>query len=187
MKSRLAIACLLVASSAIAAAGPKGRVVGRVAIPAPSPVIADAPWSVEITSSGGFTGMGSGNVRIDSDGKLAIGVFKPGRCEFIVPAGELAEIGDAVSSLRSDLWFASYVPADVRLRCCDLITLDVKVTRSETNRATGQAETGVYETSLLAHPTPLSIPKDLSDLVARLFYAADSTSFLQRYLPACKP
>ena len=107
-------------------------------------------WNIEITTTGGIAGNGSGTVTLSSDG-VAMITHGAQRCAYRVPPDELAAIDAAVRSAQPAQWEESYEVA----RCCDLIRTTVKLRR-------GRNE---YLTSSL---TGATFPSDLENLVARL-------------------
>jgi hypothetical protein len=67
------------------------------------------PWSVRLTTSGGFAGVGTGNISVDSDG--AYKYQPPGRpqpekkvCEGKLTPEQLRAISDAVRKTNPDGW-----------------------------------------------------------------------------------
>ena len=168
-------------------AGDRTRAVNRPFVFAAYATPADGPWRIEIVSTGGITGAGTGDLRIDSTGKITVGQFVPnGRtCEFFLTPGELSQLTALVKALQPDLWFASYVPADSRSRCCDLIFSKVIIERSETIGSSTKVETGRYDTQLVEPHVRPNTPRDLLALWNVLVEGPDDNSFKSRYLKEC--
>ena len=66
-------------------------------------------WSVQIKTSGGFIGIGRGNVLVTSDGKMTyVKAGRPGNsappCEAKLSIEEVRTIGDAVRQSKPDQW-----------------------------------------------------------------------------------
>lgn len=181
----IALALTLIAP--VVHADSRDRAVRRQTATAPPPAnrtVADGPWSVEIRTSGGISGGGVGDLKLSSDGHLAVGQFVQGGkvCDFQLPAGEMSELAAAVKQLRSDLWFTCYIPADPWAACCDMIYTTVIVTRPEIDPWSGRVFTFRYETQLQQELPAL--PHDLVDLWSRLSKGPES--YLSRYLPLCR-
>src|SRR5690349_3532577 len=74
----------------------------------PEPAAPKEPWSVRITTSGGFGGIGRGNLSLTSDGKFKY--EEPSRpevrkgCEGRWSGGQLESISDAVAKSQPDQW-----------------------------------------------------------------------------------
>jgi hypothetical protein len=105
------------------------------------------PWKLELVTSGGFTGKGTGSVTIDSD--RAILVTSPARaqCSFTASADELRRYESLLSAARPQAWSASYAPEN---RCCDRIDYDLTFTSVDRK----------YTTEWISAPRPM--PKDLT-------------------------
>src|SRR5438874_13682928 len=90
----------------------------------PHPVQLPADWKIEIATSGGFTGSGSGGLIVSADGTLVI-TFGNGpaakRCSYQLSAQELQALDAVVRSARPQWWMKSYSLANVSTHCCDLI------------------------------------------------------------------
>jgi len=66
-------------------------------------------WSVEIKTSGGFIGIGHGNIHVSSDGKMTYVKAAPSGkterpCEAKLSNTEVRAIGDAVRQSKPDQW-----------------------------------------------------------------------------------
>ena len=68
-----------------------------------------APWSVQLTTSGGFAGVGTGNISVDSNG--AFKYQPPGRplpekkgCEGKLTRQQFQPVSDAITKSKPDGW-----------------------------------------------------------------------------------
>lgn len=81
--------------------------VGSCAAPS-GPAPQKGPWSVQLNTSGGFVGIGRGNLTVNSDGKFKY--EEPSRpearkgCEGKWSGRQLESISDAVAKSQPDLW-----------------------------------------------------------------------------------
>lgn len=162
----LAIALLITVSSA---AETRRRAV--------RPAVQVGAWTIEITTSGGFTGSGTGGVTVSSEGKVGIlllGDKKP-RCTFDLDAPALESLNRLVTQATPFSWIESYVPALLNARCCDMVTTHMRLTRVEDGREV------VYETQWLnAGPAG---PFDLAQIISAV--SSDQASIRGRYTPLC--
>jgi hypothetical protein len=71
------------------------------------------PWRVEVTTTGGIAGRGTGDYAIDSDGKVAARLFNGRECTFTASASDLETI---LANARPSEWKESYLPENP---CCD--------------------------------------------------------------------
>ncbi len=174
------IALLLLAVATGLAAQTRQRVVGRGAAG-----VIDGPWSLEIVSTGGITGGGFGDIRITSDGKLVVGQFVPNgkTCELLLLQNELASLFQTVKALRASAWVSSYIPADTRAMCCDVIFLTVTLTRTEQDPGSSIKYLVTYRTQMISFAS--NIPGDLAGLRALLL--GDPDGYLTRYQHLCFP
>lgn len=92
----------------------------------------DAPWRIDVTTSGGFAGRGAGNYTLDSDGKLTV-TMNGRSCSYELTADELARWDRIVDAAKPDAWNESYAPED---RCCDRIEYKLTLDRAGAQRAT---------------------------------------------------
>lgn len=76
------------------------------------------PWKLELTTSGGFTGRGSGAITIDSAGAIHVQPAFGEGCDARATADELARFGTLVAKARPRKWRDSYMPEN---RCCDRV------------------------------------------------------------------
>ncbi|HYS53764.1 MAG TPA: hypothetical protein VER58_08410 [Thermoanaerobaculia bacterium] len=139
------------------------------------PVQLGPDWGIEITTSGGITGGGSGGLIVSSDGALIIAFgSNPSakRCTFQLTAVELQDLVTAVGNGRPRSWMECYSLADVGTHCCDLIRTNVTLS----------ARNGrdLYMTSWLTGTE--SLPQDLHRLIELLRGPAGLDS---RYRPLC--
>ena len=176
---------ILFAFVMIAVAGSLAAQTRQRVVPRGVAGVVDGPWSVELVSTGGFTGAGSGDIRISSDGKLVVGHFVQGgkTCDFLLPQGELASIEQTVRSLRAGTWVSSYIPADTRALCCDLIVVNLTLTRTEQDIGSTRPVLVTYKTQFISSAS--NLPGDLDGLRALL--AGNPDSYLTRYRRLCSP
>ncbi|HEX7155072.1 MAG TPA: hypothetical protein VF618_26590 [Thermoanaerobaculia bacterium] len=93
-------------------------VIFSTACAASQPAAPATPWRVELTTSGGITGRGTGNVTVHSDRKLELTNMAGKSCTFEATEEELATFTRLVGAARPDKWEASYAPEN---ECCDRI------------------------------------------------------------------
>lgn len=153
---------LLIASAAMAQT--RQRAV-RAAAPVP-------PWTVEITTSGGFGGGGFGSIAVASDGSMTVTSQAKKPCTYRLTPSELERIQGLVLSAKADYWVASYVPASGG--CCDLYFHHLKMTRREQYNATYNTDWAIDHAAM---------PADLKSLAQALVGYPDG--LLQKYLPIC--
>src|SRR5215470_6756881 len=89
----------------------------RASLP-PQPV---TDWKVDLSTSGGFTGAGSGNFVVTSDGMFVTSVGPDKQCPFHLTPEEVRAIDDAIRNSRPTVWSECHTLADQRTHCCDLI------------------------------------------------------------------
>jgi hypothetical protein len=170
---------------AISTEAGRTRVVNRPQLPVPAATAVDGEWSIEITTTGGIAGHGFGDMRADSSGKLAVANNLGGaKCDYTMTPAELAEVAALVKSVRADLWYSSYFPADQRAWCCDMFFVTVKLQRQERD-ALGQVTTATYTTQFINEQT-LPVARDLRGLVNQLWSGAEPASLLNKYLNSCR-
>ena len=138
-----------------------------VPLPAPySTPTLDGPWLVEITTTGGFGGSGAQrDVRVESNGTLTVGAIAAAgkQCRFQLTQEQLTEAFRVVLNARSELWFASYLPADGSLICCDRIFPAIRLERQERDPSSGISQRR-YLTQLMPELHQPNIPVDLLGL-----------------------
>jgi hypothetical protein len=138
-------------------------------VPPPAPFSTptiDGPWLIEITTSGGFGGSGAQrDVRVDSNGTLTVGAIAAHgkQCQFSLTPEQTQEAFRVVLNARADLWFASYLPANDALRCCDQFYTDVHMERQERDRD-GHLSQRRYLTELMPQLNQPNLPVDLLGL-----------------------
>ena len=126
------------------------------------------PWRIEVTSAGGFTGRGTGNWSIGSDGKIAVTSAGGKSCTFEATAGELARFETLLANARPETWKASYAPED---RCCDRIEYTLTVDQGGVQRKTEWID------------DPLPMPRDLLAIVDAII--GDAPSLRMTYADKC--
>jgi len=141
-----------------------------------SPAQLPADWKIEIATSGGFTGSGSGGLTVSANGTV-ITLLGNGaaakRCSFQLSAQELQALDAVVRSARPQSWMKSYSLANVSTHCCDLIRTSFSLS--------GRSGADLYVTSWLTGAEG-SLPQDLKALNDMLRGAA---SLDARYRPLC--
>lgn len=83
------------------------------------------PWKLELTTSGGFTGQGSGSITLDSGGAIHVTTPFRGACDARATAAELARFETLLANARPKKWRESYMPQN---RCCDRVDYHLAVT-----------------------------------------------------------
>jgi len=146
---------LILAIAITASAQPGGR---QRSITHPAQLAPD--WKIEITTSGGITGGGTGGLIVSANGALTITFgSSPAarRCTFQLTPSELQTLAARVENLRPRSWMECYSLANVGTHCCDLIRTNL--TLSARNGG------DLYITSWL---TGSELPQDLRDLIETL-------------------
>jgi hypothetical protein len=99
-------------------------------------VVSDLPlsddshaWALAITSGGGFTGRGAGNLKIDSEG-ATVGNGGSGRAQ---PAA-LRPLITAVAAARPEAWRACYIQPGNPNGCCDQFSYTLTLRRRAADR-----------------------------------------------------
>ena len=127
----------------------------------PHPVQLPSDWKIEITTSGGFTGGGSGGLIVSSDGTLIL-TFGNGpnakRCSFQLTPEQLQTVDAAVRNTRPETWIECYSLANMSTHCCDLIRTTLSLSARDGR--------DLYVTSWLTGSQGL--PQDLSSLIELL-------------------
>jgi len=137
-------------------------------VPLPAPYFTPSltgPWFVEITSTGGIGGSGAQrDVRVESTGRLTVGVLAPGgrQCQFNLTSEQVTEAFRVVLNARAELWFASYVPANIDSLCCDKILTTVRMQRQEIDSR--DVWTSTYKTDFFPSENHPLVPVDLIGL-----------------------
>jgi len=107
------------------------------------------PWSVGVTSSGGFAGRGAGSFSIASDGEISVTTMMGKSCTFRATEAELRRFVELLTRARPDAWEASYVPEN---SCCD--RFEYELTLDEAGE----------QTTVKWMDAGLPMPKDLQEL-----------------------
>ena len=135
-------------------------------------VAADEPaWRIEITTTGGFTGHGSGSLNVAADGTL---IIKPG-CRLGLTAEDLKTLNELVEKAKPREWKSSYVTPTNPSGCCDMIGTTLTITRH------GSKWTSTW------FDDHLPLPADLDTIVSTLWAASTPTTIRGRYKAQCKP
>lgn len=114
---------------------------------------ADAPWRLELTSSGGITGRGLGALTIDSKGAVVLKTVRGKTCELRESDDALRRLAAEVQAATPERWAESYVPEN---NCCDRVEWTLVFERGATKR----------ETRWIDDPKPM--PRDLAAIVRTL-------------------
>jgi hypothetical protein len=114
---------------------------------------ADAPWRLELTSSGGISGRGLGAFAIDSKGAVVVKTISGQTCELRESEEALRKLAAEVQAATPEIWAASYVPEN---NCCDRIQWTLTFERGGAKR----------ETIWIDDPKPM--PSDLAAIVKTL-------------------
>jgi len=117
------------------------------------PTAPPADWKIEISTTGGFAGIGVGGVTASSNGVLVITLINKKQCTYQLTASELQMLNAAVANTQPAAWLECYTLADVSKHCCDLVTTTLKLSERE--------DRDVFVTSWLMGP----LPADLQNLV----------------------
>jgi hypothetical protein len=105
------------------------------------------PWKLELMTSGGFTGRGSGEITIESSGTIRVKTAAGKECTVTATADELKRYESLLAAAQPEKWKPSYAPEN---RCCDRIEYDLALTIAEKT----------YKTEWISSPLPM--PKDLT-------------------------
>ena len=162
------VSLLLIATDS--SAGVRRRAVGPIAV-------TPQTWKIETITEGGIAGVGVGGVTVSGDGVVGI-LFVPEqtpRCTFQLDALSLRGLNTLVTQAIPDAWLASYVPASLFARCCDLVGTKLRLSLLDGSR------TGVFETEWLSTAPPL--PFDLAQIANAV--CCDTASLRSRYAPLC--
>ena len=71
------------------------------------------PWRVDVTTTGGIAGRGTGDYAIDSDGKVTARLFNGRECSFTTSPDAIEAL---LAKARPKKWKESYIPENP---CCD--------------------------------------------------------------------
>ncbi len=130
---------------------------------------ADEPgWRIEVTTSGGFTGRGTGGITVSSDGALAI----RSDCTLHLVESDLHDVRALVEKAKPQEWKPSYVKPTNPNGCCDMVKTTLTMTRG------GARWTSTW------FDDHLPMPPDLEAIVSALFDPG-SKSLRSRYKPQC--
>lgn len=109
----------------------------------------EKPWSVTVTTSGGFAGKGIGAWTVTSDGNVLVRKMNREECSFKLTSDELDQLTSVLANAKPERWRESYVPENT---CCDRIEYSLQYDEA------GHVEA----TRWLDAPPPM--PKDLAAL-----------------------
>ena len=133
-------------------------------------VATDEPaWKIEITTSGGFAGHGSGSLTVVADGTV---IVRPG-CRLRLSADDLKKLNELIEKAKPREWKASYVVPTNPAGCCDMIGMTMTLTRG------GARWTSTW------FDDHLPFPPDLDAIVSALW--GPPTAIRSRYKAQCKP
>ena len=125
------------------------------------------PWRVEVTTTGGIAGRGTGDYAIDSDGKVTARLFNGRECTFTTSPQPIAAL---LANAKPKEWNESYVPENP---CCDRIEYTLTYD-----------EAGVKTTTKWIDD-PLPMPDDLL-AVSGAIVGGDATSIRMLAAERCK-
>jgi len=98
--SRVLLALLFVTACAAARSGP------------------ERPWSVEVSTDGGFTGRGIGRYAVDSEGRVRVKKMNGDECSFELTSDEVSDLETLLAKATPRKWRDSYVGENT---CCDRV------------------------------------------------------------------
>ena len=178
------ILILLLAAGSPAQGGQSVRKTGQgrkaAAQARPAAPLKVTAWRLKLTSSGGFSGRGGGEVVITSGGEVVAGRPPAGNqvgpsCKGRLRPSQLRALGQAILSARPAAWRARYVDPRNPDGCCDQFSFQLEL---ETKRGAGAPSqthtTGWHEESRRL------LPKEIGEIL-RLATAAH-----QHALDNCK-
>lgn len=111
------------------------------------------PWSIQVTSSGGFAGRGAGSYAIDSTGEVAVTSMSGKSCAFRATDEEMRRFRELLANARPETWSPSYIPKDP---CCDRFEYALTLDEAGTKRTVKWID------------DPLPMPKDLAALTSAM-------------------
>jgi hypothetical protein len=110
----------------------------------------DAPWQIELTSSGGLAGRGAGSYTLASDGRVTVVNTAGKSCAFDADPSDLQRYAAVVAAARPESWQERYVPEE---SCCDRFEYTMTVDRGGARR------------TVVWIDDPLPMPADLKAVV----------------------
>ena len=120
-------------------------------------------WRIELTSSGGFSGEGSGSVVAKSDGTVT--VERPARtCHTQLTEANLRGLQQAVGAVAPGRWQTGYLPGDEQV-CCDRLYWRLDVELEGTDGTVRHAQADWHEAAFNQLPEDLAV---LARLALRL-------------------
>jgi hypothetical protein len=125
------------------------------------------PWRVEVTTSGGITGRGTGDYAIDSGGKVTARLSDGRACTFTADA---ARIEALLAKARPAEWKESYFPENP---CCDRFEYTLTYDEAGAKTATKWVD------------DPLPMPADLVAL-SQAIVGGDATSLRMLAAEQCR-
>jgi hypothetical protein len=117
------------------------------------------PWRLDVTTSGGFAGRGTGSFGIDSTGEVRITSMGGKRCTYRATEAELARFNRLLTSSKPGTWAEHYKPEN---DCCDRFQYDLTL------------DVGGKQTKTTWIDDPAPMPQDLAALVDAITGARDS-------------
>ena len=127
-------------------------------------------WKIEITTTGGIAGTGTGGLTLTSGDSLAITLINKKSCMYQLTVSEMQMVNTALANAAPGNWLECYSLADVNTHCCDMVTTTMKLSQ--------RGGRDVFVTSWLMAP----LPADLQGLVDVLRGPAGIDT---RYRPLC--
>ena len=114
-------------------------------------------WKIEITTTGGIAGIGTGGMTVSSDGMITITSISGENCAYQLKAEDLQSLKGALQNAQPAAWLECYSPADVHMHCCDLVRTTMTMSQG--------GGRDVFTTSWLTGIPPFPTdPRNLVDL-----------------------
>ena len=82
------------------------------------------PWRIEVSTTGGMTGRGTGNFAVDSDGNVDVRRMNGEACTYAIAKEELDRIEALLGAAEPRKWRESYLPENT---CCDRVIFTLKI------------------------------------------------------------
>lgn len=119
----------------------------------------ERPWSIEVSTSGGFSGRGIGRYAVDSDGRVRVTKMNGDDCSFELTNEELGDLETLLAKATPRKWRDSYVGQNT---CCDRIIYSLTLDEAG----------DVTKTRWIDAPPPM--PADLAALANAIVGGEDS-------------
>jgi hypothetical protein len=132
-----------------------------------------AEWKIEVTTSGGLTGGGAGDLTLASDGALTL-IGPARRCTYRMSARELQAIDRLIAKSTPRDWRRAYIDQRNPSGCCDMIRTTLTLSLGG----------GTFTTHWFSVHPPLAA--DLES-IERALFGADPPGVTSRYSSQCSP